>query len=169
MNLALGLLMIGCGILLLLVPQHGLVLVALVLGLAVILYGARKLVYYVTMGRHMAGGLSVLFIAVIAIDIGVFALAVIEDPKFAIVLYLVSYNMFTGVLAIARGIESMIFKSPWIASVVHGLINVALAVLCLVFISSDQTLIVIFCIGLFYSAGVRLVSAFKPTEIIFIQ
>lgn len=168
-NLVFSLLMIVCGIVLLLDPQNGLVAVALVLGLALLVYGVRTLVYYLTMARHMAGGFALLFVAVITIDIAVFALVLVNDPRLSIVLYLVSYNVFTGVISIARGIESKLFGSRWILNVAHGLVNIALAVLCLAFVESDQIVIAIFCIGLFYNACVRLASAFRPTEIIYIQ
>ena len=168
-NFALSLLMIVCGVLLLFEPRDGLVIVAAVLGIAFVIYGLRKLVYYLTMARHMAGGLSILFMAVIVLDISVFALAIIADPRISIVLYLVVYNLYTGVLAIARGVESKLFESRWALSVLHGLVNIALAVLCVAFVGSDQIVVAIFCIGLFYNAVVRLVSVFKPTEIIYIQ
>ena len=168
-NLALGLLMIVCGVILLLEPKGGLLVVAFILGLAVLLYGVRKLMYYVRMARHMVGGLAVLFIAVIAIDIGVFAVAVVDNPQLAIAFYLICYNVLVGVLSIARGIESKLFGAPWVLRIVHGLVNLALAGLCIAFANSNETIIWVFCIGLFYSAGVRVVSAFKPTEIIYVQ
>lgn len=168
-NLILGLLMIVCGIILLLEPKGGLLVVASILSIALSLYGVRKLVYYIRTARFMTGGLSVLFIAIIAIDIGIFAVAVINDPKLIIALYLICYNVIAGVLSIARGIESKLFGSPWIMEVVFGVVNLALAGLCTAFASSEETFIWIFCIGLFYNAGVRIVSALKPTEIIYIQ
>ena len=168
-DLILGLLMMACSIILLLEPKDGLLVVAFILGLAVSLYGVRKLVYYIRMARFMTGGLAVLFIAIIAIDIGVFAVAVIDNPQLVIGIYLICYNVLVGVLAIARGVESKLFGSPWVLSVVHGLVNLALAALCIAFANSGETIIWVFCIGLFYNAGVRVVSAFKPTEIIYIQ
>ena len=168
-NLLIGLVMILSGVVLLVDPKDGLTFVAYILGLALVVYGVRMLWYYVTMARHMVGGLSLLFIAVITIDIGVFALALVEDPKLSIVLFLVGYNAYTGILSIARGVESKMFESRWVLSVLHGLVNLALAAGCIVFIGSDQIVIAIFCLGLFYSAVVRLASVFKKTEIIYIQ
>ena len=168
-NLALSLLMIACGVVLLLDPEEGLFAVAFVLSLALVLYGARMLMYYVTMARHMVGGLSLLFISVITIDIGAFSLTVIDDPRLSIVLFLVSYNAFTGILDIARGLEAKSLESSWMPSVAHGLVNIVLAVLCLVFVSSDEIVVAIFCICLFYSAIIRLISVFRRTEIIYIQ
>ena len=117
----------------------------------------------------MTGGLALLFIAVIAIDVSIFAVAVIDNPKLAIALYLIAYNAVTGVLSIARGVESKLFGSPWVLKVLHGLVNLALVSLTVSFINSDETIIWIFCLGLFYNAGIRLFSVFKPTEIIYIQ
>ena len=168
-NVLLGLAMIGCGLVLLLDPTNGLFAVALVLAIALVLHGARKLVYYLTMARHMAGGLSLLFIAVITLDISALAFLFMDDPKLSIVLFLVAHNVYTGVLAIARGIESKLYESRWLLNVLHGVVNIALALLCVAFVGSDEVVIAIFCIGLFYSAVSRIVSAFQPTEIIYIQ
>ncbi len=168
-NFLIGLLMIVCGSYLLVDPKNGLFAVALVLGLAIMLYGLRKLIYYLTMARHMAGGLSLLFIAMIALDISVLALVIVEDPRLSIVLYLICYNAFTGILSIARGVESKLFGSSWVPSVIHGLVNLSLVALCIAFLGSDEIVIYIFCANLFYNAGVRIVSAFRPTEIIYIQ
>lgn len=168
-NFLLSLFMIVCGVALLTDPQNGIYVVELVLAAAFFLYGVRKLVYYLTTARHMVGGLSILFIGVIAIDVSVFALTVVEDPRFSLVLFLVCFNLYTGILSIARGIESRLFESGWKLNVLHGLINLVLAVLSIVFVGSDQILVAIFCIVLFYNAITRLVSVFKPTEIIYIQ
>ncbi len=165
----LSLLMIACGVTLLLEPRNGLLFVVSILGIAIVLYGVKMLVYYVRMAHHMAGGLAVLFIAIIAIDVGIFAVAVIDNPHLALALYLICFNLVTGVLSIARGVESKLFGSPWALHVLHGLVNLVLAGLCVAFIHSDEILIWVFCIGLFYNAGARLVQAFKPTEIIYIQ
>ena len=164
-----GLAMMACGVALWLDPKNGLFAVALVLSLSLVLYGLRALVYYLTMTRHMAGGLSLLFIAVVALDIGAFALVFLDNPKLSIVLFLVGHNAYTGVLAIARGIESRLFKSHWVMNVLHGLVNLALAAACVAFVGSDEVVIAIFCIGLFYAALTRIASAFQPTEIIYIQ
>ena len=168
-NVIIGLVMIAGGVALLLDPQGALFLIALVLGFYLVVYGTYTLVYYLTMARHMVGGLSLLFIAVIAIDLGTIVLTFSDEPRLSIVLYLVGYNAFIGAIAIARAIEAKKFASPWKATLAHGIVNIALAVACLVFGSFDQIVIAIFCFGLFYNACVRLSSAFKPAEIIYIQ
>ena len=167
-NVILSLLMIAGGVALLLSPQEALFVVALALGFYFVAYGLHTLVYYLTMARHMTGGLTLLFIAVISIDIGSLVLAFSSKPHASIMLYLVGYNMFTGVLAIARARESKALESRWKASLARGIVNVALGVACLVFIGSDQIVTAIFCFGLFYNAGVRLARSLRPTEIIYI-
>lgn len=169
MHVIIGLAMIACGVMLLLEPKSALVIVAIVLGLYLVIYGVYTLVYYITMARHMVGGLVLLFIAVLAIDLGSVALAFYEEPRLPIVLYLVCYNVFTGAIAVARAVEARKFESRWKATLAHGILNIALAVACLVFIGSDQIVVAIFCFRLFYGACIRLTSAFKPTEIIYIQ
>ena len=164
-----GLLMIACGLVLLLQPSNGLLAIACAMGISLILYGVGKLFYYIRLAHHMTGGLSVLFMAIIAIDVGVFAAAVIDNPQLAVAVYLIIYYAISGVLAIARGVESKLFGSPWLLKVLDGVTNLALAALCIAFIRSDEIIIWLFCLGLFYNAGVRLASAFRPTEIIYIQ
>ena len=94
------------------------------------LYGVRKLWYYIRMARHMTGGLSVLFIAIIALDVGLYAIAVIDNLKLALALYLIAYNALTEFLTIARGVESKLFRAPLVSNIVLGLVSLALAVLC---------------------------------------
>ena len=168
-NIILSLLMITAAILLMGAPKESLVLVAVALGLWLLVSGVRKLVYYFTMARHMVGGLSILFIAIIAIDIGGFALTLVNEPKLSIVLYLVGYNVFTAIIGIVRVIESKMIDAHWKVSLLHSIVNLALAVACLVFIGSDEIVITIFCFGLIYSACVRFMRAVRPTEIIYIQ
>ena len=168
-NLILSLLMIAGGVALLLVPQYGVFALAVILSLALLLYGIEKFVYYIRMAHHMAGGLSVLFIAIIALDVAVFAVTVVDNSKLAVALYLICYCAVAGVLSIARAVESKLFGSPWIPNILQALVLLALAGLCVSFISSDEIIIWVFCLCLFYCAGERLVSVFKPTEIIYIQ
>lgn len=168
-NVVVGLVMIVCAVDLLIDPKGGLVLVAMVLGLGLLLYGMRMLVYYLTMARHMAGGLSILFIAVLALDVGSFSIALVDNPQVFCILYLVGYNAITGVIAVARGIEAKKFESHWKLSVVHGIVNMILALACIVFAGSESIVIYIFCFGLVYRACVRIAEAMRPTEIVFIK
>ena len=168
-NLILSILLIIGGVYMLMDPQQALAILAIVMSAALLLYGVGKLLYYIRMARHMTGGLTVLFIAIIALDVAAFAISAIKGPKFALALYLICYYAITGVLSIARGVESKLFGSSWIPSILQALVCLSVASLCVTFINSDEIIIWVFCLSLFYTAGVRLVSVFKPTEIIYIQ
>ena len=168
-NIILSLLMIVCSILLFLDSEDAPMVVAVALGIVLLISGLRKLMYYFMMARHMVGGLLILFIAIITVDIGGFAILLTDEPRLSLALYIVGYNSFTAIIGIVRVVESKMIDSHWKASLLHSIINLALAVACLVFINSDQILIGIFCIGFLYAAFTRLVRAIRPTEIIYIQ
>lgn len=168
-NIALGALMISCSAVLMLAPQDGLSIVAMVLGIGLAVYGVRKLVYFFTMARHKVGGLSVLFVGVIALDAGAFMLTLVDDTQFFIAFYLIGYNVLEGVFGIVHAVEAKMLESRWKASMFHAIVNLALAVACLAFVGSARIIIAIFCIGLIYNGCVRIASAFRPTEIIYIQ
>lgn len=168
-NVAFGLVMIACSIALMLFPETALIVVAVVLGAWLVAFGVRNLVYYFSMARHMVGGLSLLFVALIAIDLGAFAFTLINNPRPAVVLYLIGCNAFTGLVSIMRAVESKSLDSRWKPSLIHGIISFALVVTCLVFMGSDQIIVAILCFGLIYGACVRIASAARPTEIVYIQ
>ena len=168
-NIVLSSVAIAFGILLLLTPDFSLVIVAVVIGVWLMVHGMRKLVYFFTMARHMVGGLSLLFIAMIYIDLGASALTLVDEPRLSIVLYLVGCNALMGIFGILRGVEARRLGSRWKSSLVHGVVSLALAASSLLFIGSERVITAIFCLGLFYSACVRLVTALRPTEVIYIQ
>ena len=168
-NIALSLLMVACGIMFLCDPKDGLVLAAVAFGIWLLVSGLRKLWYYFTMARHMVGGLSVLFYGVIALDIGGLALMLVSEPRFAVALYLIGYNAFTAIIGIVRVVESKMIDSHWMMSLAHSIVNLVLAGVCIIYISSDVIVMVIFCIWLFYTAIMRFIRAVRPTEIIYIK
>ena len=58
---------------------------------------------------------------------------------------------------------------PWKLKFSHGVINIALALSCLVFIRHSKTALIIYSIGLAYSAAIRILSAFRRTAFIVIE
>ena len=67
--------------------EYGLFLVSALLSFGLIVFGARKLVYYFTMARHMVDGRSILYLGVIAFDFGIFTLSIADQHGVFIVLY----------------------------------------------------------------------------------
>ena len=168
-NAIFGTLLAASGILLIFSPRLGLPIVALALGVALISYGIRKLVFFFTMARHMVGGMTLLFVGIIALDMGAFALTLIDDPRISIVLFLIGYNGFLALVNAVRAMERRKLEMSWKPSLVRAVVNLLLALACLVFIGWQDVLIVILCVSLFYLAATRLSDAFHRTDIIYIQ
>ena len=58
---------------------------------------------------------------------------------------------------------------PWKLKLSHGIINIALALSCLIFIKQPNTALIIYGAGLAYSAVIRIIGAFRRTAFIVIE
>ena len=150
-------------------PESGLMAAAAVLGISLTVYGIRKLVYYFTMARHMVGGLMILFAGIIAFDMGAFSCTLLSHPRIIVVLYLVSGNVLAGVTSIMRALEARGLDSSWRPALVRGIVWLSHALCCLLFIGSDFSIVVLYSLGLLYAGITTVASAFKRTDIIYIQ
>ncbi len=169
-NVIIGVVMLLMGAVLILVPSEGLPFVALILSVSLVVYGVRMLVYYVKMARHMVGGRLMLYIAVIVLDFGVFVWTLSDIPKIYIVLYMVAIHAFSGAIDIMRGIEAKRYHaSSWRLSFISGVVNIAVAILSIVFIRSVNVIVILYALGLIYSAITRIISAFRRTAIVYIR
>ena len=168
-NVILSILMIGFGILLLANPSEETLLVVLVaLALALIAYGIHMLFDYVTLSRHMVGGKTLLYLGLITADVGVFSLSIYSASKTVLLLYLLGCYAVTGVMSIAKAIESRLYDSPWKLKLSQGIVSIVILIACIRNTGNPVTLLYIYSAGLFYSAIVRLVNTFRSTEIIYI-
>ncbi len=169
----LALMMILCSAYLVIDPETGFFVVALIVSVSLVLYGMRTLLYYLSMARHMVGGKSILFIGIIVLDLGVFILTTVNDPKLFIVVYLLGIHAFSGAVGVMRAVEARRYASPaWKWSMIGGLANLAVAILAVVvglFLNSTAELSWLYAACLFYSACAQLVSAFRRTAIVYIQ
>ena len=162
-NVLIGAVMLLMGSVLILLPSEGLSFVALIFSLSLI-------VYYITMARHMVGGRLMLYIAVIVLDFGVFVWTLADIPKIYVVLYLVAIHAFSGAIDIMRGIEAKRYHaSSWKLSFFSGVVNIVIAILSIVFIRSVNMIVILYAIGLIYSAITRIISAFRRTAVVYIQ
>ena len=165
----LGLLMLLCSLLLAADPNGAINFVAAILSLMILVYGLQKIIYYFTMARHMVGGYSLLFVGIIAIDLGAFSLTLLEQPHIPIVIYLVTNFGIVGVAGILRAIEGRRFGLKWRASLVHGIVSLLLVLACVVFIGNTDLVMTVFSIGLAYSAIRHIATSLRKTDVIFIQ
>ena len=169
-NILIGLLIILGSMILIALPEEGLAITAGILSLSLFIYGVKSLIFYLTMARHMVGGRIMLYLAVIVLDFGMFTMMMTNIPKVYIALYLLAIYAFSGVIGILRALEAKKYQaSSWRLSLVSGVINLAVAILCAVFIGSTNMIVYLYSAGLIYSAVVRIVTAFRKTAIVYIQ
>ena len=102
-------------------PENGLYIVALLLSGSLIAYGIRCLSLYIFMARHMVGGKAILYRGIIILDLGVFTLSMVDNPKFYVIFYLLGIHAFAGVLDIMRTLEARRYGAPsWRRSLLDG-------------------------------------------------
>ena len=171
-NIILGLIMIGFAVLIIRLPEEGFLSVVVVIGLLLFLYGFRLLWYYFTMARHMVGGKSSLYQAVIIIDLALFTGSIASMNSFIIMFYLLGVFAFTGVIDILRAFETKRFGGAWKGKFFTGCVLVLFAVLMLILgvIQGDKTILVYgFAVSVIYAGLMRIITAFRKTAIVYIQ
>ena len=168
-NVMIGILTILCGVLIMLYPDTGYLVMLSFLSLALIISGLRYLGYYFTMARFMVGGKAMLFIGMITLDVGMFTFTMFDLPRAYVLFYLLLYHAFTGLIDILRGLEARRLGSSWRLKVIHGAVNIVIALFCIIFVRSLNVLVYIYGLGLIYSAVIRISTAFRKTAIVYIQ
>ncbi len=168
-----GLLILLYVVILLLLPEQGYALAVLLLSISLLIKGVRKLIYYFTLARHMVGGKSVLYHALIMIDLSIFTIHVASMTSLTILIYLLGIYVFSGAVDILRALEARKYGTHfWKLKLINGIIGVAFAlVLFVIGISSHSTILMLigYCITLVYSAVLKILSAFRKTAIVYIQ
>lgn len=140
------------------------------LGIAAALSGLRMVIYYASMARYMVGGKIILYIGVILFDFGLFSFGFADVPRQYIMLYLMLGHIFYGLVEILRAMEIRKRKlGSWRFKLLIGLGNLALGVLCLIQINSSIMTVYIYCMGLLWSALGRIISAFRPATVVYVE
>ena len=164
-----GLLMILLALLLFLDPEDNFALVAVILSLSLSFRGLRTLFFYFTMARHMVGGKAMLYVGIIILDAGLLTSSMLNTSQLYVMLYLLGIHAFSGAIDILRGLESKrLAAGSWHLKVAHGVVNIAIAVISVIFIRSPATLAYLYALGLFSSALIRIVTAFRKTAVVYI-
>ena len=165
-----GLFMLICCIILIIFPKDGPIIAASFLGFILICYGLGYLWYYIRMARHMVGGKAMLFRGIIALDLGAFTYSLVDIPKIYMMFYLLTVYGMQGLIRLLRGLEARSLESPsWRRNVVSGIGSIAIAVYCIFFVRSSRVLVNVCCIGLIYSACLRISLAFRRTPMVYVQ
>lgn len=164
-----GLVMLFLCVLLIEDPSSGLQIIAVLLSLTLLIRGLFIFIYYFAMARHMVGGKRILFMAVFLLDLGMFTINVLDLPRAYVVLYLLGYHAFSGIVNLMRGLEAKSYNSPeWRPNVVHGILDMLIAIVCLIFVRSISVLVFAYSITLGWSALLRIASVFRKTAVIYI-
>lgn len=143
--------------------------VVVVYGLAMAFAGIQRLWYFFTLSRHMVGGRIMLYLGVIDLDFGVFTMTLTEVPRIYVLLYLLGCHLLAGCVDLLRALEARGVGAPmWKLNASYGIVNIGMALACLIFLKSPDTVVYIFSAGLFYSAFVKIVNAFRRTAVIYI-
>ena len=166
-----GLGMLLCSVILIFEPVNGYYLIAVFLSVSFLMLGIKFLVYYVTMARNMVGGKSILYQALILIDLGVFTVTAMTIPKFFLICHLLISYAFSGLVDLLKAIEDRkLHATSWRMSFVRGLGNLLTAAAAFTCLLNDSTELVtyIYCVGLAYSATMQMAYACRKTAIVYI-
>ena len=118
----------------------------------------------------MVGGLIALFAGVFLIDFGILSISLADEARIYIFLYLAGWNAFSGLISLLRAWESYRNKGrSWILNTLYGIVNIVILICCFIFRDSPTTLATLYCVGLGYSGILRIINAFRRTEIVYIQ
>ncbi len=154
-------------------PREEFQYVALILCILLFVRGIRQLIFYFSMARHMVGGKTVLYRAVIVLDLAMFCIGLVSVSSFVIMIYLLIFYGYSGAVDILRANEARHFGTKvWKTKMVNGIIRLVFAILLfvlgLIFYSTDL-LIYGFCVSLVYSGIMRIITSFRKTAIVYIQ
>ena len=117
----------------------------------------------------MVGGRTSLYIGVIMLDLGIVTATLTDVPHFIVMLYLIAIHAFSGIVEVLRALEAQRYKSSWRLKLSHGLLNIVIAIACIVFIRHMHIAVVVYCSGLIYSAAMRIITAHRTRRLAYIQ
>ena len=136
---------------------------------ALILYGLRMLFTYFTMARYMTGGILILYLGIFFIDLGIFAYSLTNVPRIYIMMYLAGNLALAGIIDILRGLDGKRIGGGWKFKTLQGIVSVLSAMICLFFMNTPDTAVIVYSAGLFNNAVIRIIHCLVPSEIITIQ
>ena len=164
-----GLVMVFVGVIFCITPNESYPFITALLCLGMTFRGVALLIFYFRMARYTVDGRSLLYQAVIMIDLGLFTGALTQVPLMYVMLYLIAIHMFTGGIDILRANEARKFGSAWKSKFFGGVVNILLAIACLIFIKVTSIAVMIYAIGVVYAGVMRIIQAFRKTSMVYIQ
>ena len=166
-NIALAIFMLAAAIGLFVDPRTGYVLLITFLGLGLMFYGIGKLIYFVTMARHMVGGKIELYKGVILTEFGYLAYSANDIPRVYVIIYLAVLHLFQGLVEVLRAMEAKGQGSHWRLKFAHGIVDFIISLMCIVFIRKTNTAVFIYAWGLIYSAIMRIAASIRKNVVVY--
>ena len=155
---------------LLTIPNETYILIVMILAIYFTIRGIGMIGYYFTMARFMVDGRECFFTGVIWLDFGIVSVSLTGVPHYFIILYLVAIHGFSGAVRILRTLEAKKNgASNWKTKLLHGVVDFAMAITCVIFLNQPAVSVVVYSVGLIYSALMRLITAVRPTKFEFIK
>lgn len=149
--------------------NYGVQIISILVWFSLMIEGIRELYYYFSMARHMVRGQTVLYRALLVCDLAIFTGVIATIPSVYILIHLTIIFGFAGLVDVLRALEARKNGSiSWKFNAFQGLFNVALAVLCLIFIRAGYPAGILYSIMLINSAILKLFSSFRRTAVIYI-
>ncbi len=168
-NVLVGLLMLLSGALMAVLGSDAVALIMWILAASMSISGIKMLFYYLTMARHMVDGDQILIRGLILFDIGAFTATLSNISQIYIMGYLLGIHAFSGCIDVMRAIEAKkLTSSSWKLNFSTGIVNIILAVTCIVFLRSESIAVYIYSAGLIYSALIRIIMSFRKTAVVYI-
>ena len=164
-----GIITVLTAFVLILEPSDGYIVVIGILSLVYTVRGINMIVYYFTMARFMVGGRTSLYVGIIMFDFGILTGTLTDVPHFYILLYLAVIHGFSGIIEMMRASESKKYGGAWRLKTGHGILDIMMAVMCIVFLNRLCFAVIIYAIGLIYSSVLRIISACRRTKFVYIQ
>ncbi len=157
-------------LLIMLSPAEGYEDVIYILAGIFVIRGLAKVIYYFSMARFMVGGRWSLYTGIIMFDLGILTATLTDVPHYYILIYLIAMHAFTGAVEVLRAREAARFHSgSWKLKMGHGILDIVLALVCIIFIRKMSVAVEIYCYGILYSSIIRIISAFRKSKFVYIQ
>ena len=157
------------GVLMICYPDEAYLFILAILSLWLLFSGLGMLSYYLSMARFMVGGKTILYSGLFRLDIALLTITLVDIPRTYILFYLAGIYAFSGVVEIFRARESKTFGVKAGFKFFHGILDVVIALCCVIFYKNAALAGLIYGAGLIGSGMVHIASAFKRTAMIYIR
>lgn len=174
-NCLIGVLFLLVAVILIFSPDEAYALIPAILGITLLIYGFTFLWYYLRMARHMVGGRAFLYRGIIIMDVALFTTTIytLNNNRFIVLIYLLGVYAFTGVVDVLRAGEARQngdsgWKWKMSRGVVSLLFTVALFIIGFI-IGRTDIFVYGYSFSLVYMATMRIIGAFRKTDMVCIQ